>query len=61
MQIITSKDNKMVKYVSLLNSSSKERKKEGFFIAEGLRLCNEAYLNNVNIHILFQKIVMVLE
>lgn len=39
---IKSKDNKLIKYIQRLNSSSSFRKKEKLFFCEGLRLCNDA-------------------
>ena len=40
--MITSKDNSLVKEVSRLISSSRERRIRGQFVAEGLRLCTDA-------------------
>ncbi|MGN1051647.1 MAG: TrmH family RNA methyltransferase [Acutalibacteraceae bacterium] len=42
MNLITSKDNKIVKLISKLNKSSKERKEKSLFIAEGKRIVREA-------------------
>lgn len=52
MDIIKSKDNKNIKYISKLVSSTKFRKQEGRFITEGVRLCYEALKNNAQIDIL---------
>ncbi|MBQ2971849.1 MAG: RNA methyltransferase [Ruminococcus sp.] len=46
MDIIKSKDNKTVKYISKLISNSKFRKEEGRFVVEGVRLCSEVFKNN---------------
>lgn len=42
MNIITSKDNHLVKLISKLNKSSKSRKENKVFIAEGARLVSDA-------------------
>ena len=42
---ISSKSNENIKYISKLMSSSKTRKKEGVFLVEGIRLCEEALKN----------------
>ena len=47
--MITSKDNPAVKLVSKLMSSSKARREEGLFTAEGVRLCREAVLSGARI------------
>lgn len=39
--MISSSDNKQVKNVMLLNSSSKARKKQKLFVVEGIRMCQE--------------------
>lgn len=44
-EFIESKDNKLLKYVRKLVSSSSERKSTGLFVLEGLRLCNDAAIN----------------
>ncbi len=44
--IISSKENNIVKKILKLNKSSKFRKEEKVFIAEGLRLVEDAVLNN---------------
>lgn len=49
--LITSVDNKKIKkYVSLKNS--KDRKKEGLFLVEGMHMCYEAFKNNLLVDIL---------
>lgn len=50
---LTSKDNQSVKNAVKLMSDARERKKTGRFIAEGLRLCNEVLINDVEIEELF--------
>ena len=42
MELITSKDNKTIKYIKKLLSSASFRRSEGLFVAEGLRLCSDA-------------------
>lgn len=49
MKEITSKDNKLIKYISKLQTSAKFRREEQKFIAEGLRVCVEAALSNADI------------
>ncbi len=51
---ITSKDNPLIKFVSGLQSSSKQRKEEGKFVLEGLRICDDAYQNNIK----FDKLIV---
>ena len=51
---ITSKDNQLLKLVSLLQSSSKERRGSGLFVLEGLRICTDAYENNIS----FDKLII---
>ena len=51
---ITSKDNPLIKFVSNLQSSSKHRKQEGLFVLEGLRICDDAYQNNIK----FDKLIV---
>ena len=49
--LITSVDNKKIKkYVSLKNS--KDRKKEGLFLVEGMHMCYEANKNNLLVDLL---------
>lgn len=45
MKEILSKDNKLIKYIKKLQTSSKFRREEGLFVAEGIRVCVEAALN----------------
>ena len=42
MELISSKENKRIKYLKKLSSSASFRREEGVFIAEGLRLCSDA-------------------
>ncbi len=49
MDIIKSKDNKTIKYIGKLISSSKYRREEQRFVVEGVRLCEEALKNNAEI------------
>ena len=51
---ITSKDNPLIKFVSSLQTSSKHRKETGFFVLEGLRICDDAYQNNIK----FDKLIV---
>ncbi len=50
---ISSKDNSAVKLVAALQSSSKQRKKQGKFVLEGLRICDDAYQNGIAFDMLF--------
>lgn len=51
---ITSKDNPLIKFVSGLQTSSKHRKETGLFVLEGLRICDDAYQNNIK----FDKLIV---
>lgn len=51
MEIISSKNNNTIKYISGLNKSAKARKKEGCFSCEGLRICYDAFLSGAEIEI----------
>ncbi len=51
MDIIKSKDNKTVKYISKLINNAKFRKEEGRFVVEGVRLCSEVLKNNALVDI----------
>lgn len=51
---ITSKDNQLIKFVSLLQSSAKQRKESKLFVLEGLRICDDAYDNNIK----FDKLIV---
>lgn len=42
MELISSKENKKIKYLKKLLSSASFRREEGVFAAEGLRLCSDA-------------------
>ena len=49
MDIIKSKDNKTIKYISKLRSSSKFRHSENQFVVEGVRMCDEVLKNNCEV------------
>lgn len=49
MNIISSKDNALIKNIVKLNKSAKFRKSQQLFVAEGLRLCEDAMLSGVEI------------
>lgn len=49
MEYISSKENKTIKYVKKLASSASFRREEGRFIAEGLRLCEDALRSGAEI------------
>ena len=49
MEKITSKSNSKIKFVSKLVSDTALRKKEKLFVIEGLRLCCDALLSDVEI------------
>lgn len=51
---ITSKDNPLIKFVSGLQTSAKQRKERGKFVLEGLRICSDAYENNIK----FDKLIV---
>lgn len=51
MDIIKSKDNKTIKYISKLISASKFRRTENRFVVEGVRLCDEVLKNNCEVSI----------
>ncbi len=51
---ISSKDNPLIKFVSLLQSSAKHRKENNLFVLEGLRICDDAYQNNIR----FDKLIV---
>lgn len=51
MMIITSKENPTIKQVHKLLSAGKYRKREGCFVAEGLRLCRDVALTGGEIRI----------
>lgn len=52
MDVIKSKDNKNVKYISKLISSTKFRREEQKFVIEGVRLCTDAVKSSAPIDIL---------
>ena len=52
-EYISSKSNDKIKRVSLLMRSASERKKQGVFVLEGLRLCNDSLLSGVNANELY--------
>lgn len=52
MEVIKSKDNKTVKYITKLINSAKFRREESRFVTEGVRLCEEALKNNAHIDFL---------
>ena len=52
MKEITSKENKLIKYIAKLQSSAKFRRVEERFIAEGLRVCVEAFLSGASVEAL---------
>lgn len=55
MEIITSKDNKKIKYVRALNSK-KSRDEENLFIVEGIKFVGEAIKENAHIiYLIFSK------
>ena len=49
MNVITSKDNILIKNIIKLNKSAKQRKEQKLFVAEGLRVCEDAMLSGVEI------------
>lgn len=51
---ISSKDNPLIKSVSLLQTSSKQRRVNNLFVLEGLRICDDAYQNNIR----FDKLIV---
>lgn len=51
---ISSKDNQLIKFVSLLQSSAKHRIANNLFVLEGLRICDDAYQNNIR----FDKLIV---
>lgn len=51
---ITSKENSLIKLVSSLQTSAKTRKKEGFFVLEGLRICEDICENGIR----FDKLII---
>lgn len=51
---ICSKDNQLIKFVSQLQTSAKHRKENNLFVLEGLRICDDAYQNNIR----FDKLIV---
>ena len=51
-EIIESKENKLIKSIRKLVASNSERKENGLFVLEGLRLCNDAAVNGYSIETL---------
>ena len=51
---ISSKDNPLIKFVSQLQNSAKHRKEKNLFVLEGLRICDDAYQNNIR----FDKLIV---
>ena len=51
---ISSKDNPLIKFVSNLQASAKHRKENNSFVLEGLRICDDAYQNNIR----FDKLIV---
>lgn len=51
---ITSKDNSVIKLTTLLQNSSKQRNGEQLFVLEGLRICSDAFENNI----VFEKLLV---
>ena len=47
IKVITSKDNPLIKLVCSLQSKASVRKKEGLFVLEGLRICDDACENSI--------------
>ena len=52
MDIIKSKENKTIKYIGKLISSTKFRKEEQLFVVEGVRLCEETLKNECTVEYL---------
>lgn len=46
---ITSRNNEKIKYVNKLVKNSRERKENGLFVCEGLRLCRDAVLSGYEV------------
>ena len=49
MELISSKENKTIKYIKKLISSASFRREEGLFAAEGVRLCRDALLSGAQV------------
>ena len=46
---VTSKDNAVIKQISKLQNSARERRETGLFVAEGLRVCDDLAENGIEI------------
>lgn len=53
MTLLTAKDNKLIKNTVKLKKSAKHRRKEGLFIAEGVRICMDAMRSKAEIAVFF--------
>ncbi len=51
---ITSRENSLIKLVSLLQTSAKKRRENGLFVLEGLRICLDAMENSIR----FDKLIV---
>ncbi len=51
---VTSRENSLIKLVSALQSSSKQRQQNGLFVLEGLRICKDALDNGIR----FDKLIV---
>lgn len=49
MKSITSKDNKIIKLIKKLISSSKYRRESKLYVIEGIRICEEAIKNGIDV------------
>ena len=52
--VITSRENSLIKLVCALQSSSNARKEKGLFVIEGLRIAKDAYDNSIK----FDKLIV---
>lgn len=50
---ISSKENALIKNIVKLNKSAKQRREQGLFVAEGIRLCEDAMLSGCTIKAVF--------
>ncbi len=51
---ITSRENSLIKHILELQTSSKKRQKSGLFVLEGLRICKDAFDNEI----VFDKLIV---
>lgn len=51
---ISSRENSLIKHILELQSSAKKRQKSGLFVLEGLRICKDAYENEI----VFDKLIV---